>query len=84
VRGDEQFLETPCFGVHQMAWHLRNEGHLENEKRIRRLMQLMGLMPLCLKPNTSRPVTGRKTYPYLLKGLRVMRPDHVLLSPIAR
>ncbi|MBO9477268.1 hypothetical protein J7382_06965 [Shimia sp. R11_0] len=24
---DEQFLETPFFGVRQMTWHLRNEGH---------------------------------------------------------
>jgi len=39
---DEQFLETPFFGVRQMTWHLRNEGHLVNEKRIRRLMRLMG------------------------------------------
>ena len=28
-----------------MTWHLRNEGHLVNEKRIRRLMRLMGLIP---------------------------------------
>ena len=32
---DEQFLETPFFGVRQMTWHLRNEGHPVNEKRIR-------------------------------------------------
>jgi hypothetical protein len=40
---DEQFLETPFFGVRQMTWHLRNDGHLVNEKRIRRLMRLMGV-----------------------------------------
>lgn len=33
-RIDEQFLETPFFGVRQMTWHLRNDGHLVNEKRI--------------------------------------------------
>lgn len=43
---DEQFLESPFFGVRQMTWHLRNEGHLVNEKRIRRLMRLMGLLPI--------------------------------------
>ncbi|WP_414898526.1 type II toxin-antitoxin system mRNA interferase toxin, RelE/StbE family [Rhodovulum sp. YEN HP10] len=48
---DEQFLETPFFGVRQMTWHLRNDGHLVNEKRIRRLMRLMGLMPIYQKPN---------------------------------
>ena len=38
-RIDEQFLETPFFGVRQMTWHLKNEGHVVNEKRIRRLMR---------------------------------------------
>lgn len=43
MRGDKQFLETPFYGVHQMTWHLRNDNHVVNEKRIRRLM---GLMPI--------------------------------------
>jgi putative transposase len=36
---DKQFLETPFYGVRQMTWHLQNEGHAVNEKRIRRLMR---------------------------------------------
>ncbi|KRS16719.1 putative transposase OrfB [Roseovarius indicus] len=79
---DEQFLETPFFGVRQMTWHLRNDGHLVKEKRIRRLMRLMGLMPIYQKPNTSRPAKGHKTYPYLLKGLHVDRPNQVWCSDI--
>lgn len=79
---DEQFLETPFFGVQQMTWHLRNDGHLVNEKRVRRLMRLMGLMPIYQKPNTSRPGRGHKTYPYLLRGLRVDRPNQVWCSDI--
>jgi putative transposase len=43
---DEQFLETPFYGVGQMTWHLRTEQHLVTEKRIRRLMRLTGLMPI--------------------------------------
>ncbi|WP_237066705.1 IS3 family transposase [Loktanella sp. M215] len=74
---DVQFLETPFFGVRQMTWHLRNEGHAVNEKRIRRLMRLIGLMPIYQKPNTSKPANGHKTYPYLLRGLRVERPNQV-------
>ena len=81
-RIDEQFLETPFFGVRQMTWHLRNDGHLVNEKRIRRLMRLMGLMPIYQKPNTSRPAKGHKTYPYLLRSLRVDRPNQVWCSDI--
>ena len=45
-RIEKQFLETPFYGVQQIAWHLRNEGHPVNVKRIRRLMRLMGLMPI--------------------------------------
>ena len=65
-----------------MTWHLRNDGHLVNEKRIRRLMRLMGLMPIYQKPDTSRPAKGQKTYPYLLIGLRVDRPRQVWCSDI--
>lgn len=74
---DVQFLDTPFFGVRQMTWHLRNDGHAVNEKRIRRLMRLMGLMPIYQKPNTSKPTKGHKTYPYLLRGLRVDGPNQV-------
>ena len=54
--------------------------HVVNEKRIRRLMRLMGLMPPYQKPNTSRAAKGHKIYSYLLCGLRVDRPNQVLLS----
>ncbi len=50
---DEHFLETPFFGVRKMTWHLRNDGHIVNQKRIRRLMRLMGLMPIYQNPNSS-------------------------------
>ncbi|QPH55589.1 IS3 family transposase [Pontivivens ytuae] len=39
-------METPFFGVRQMTWHLRNEGHAVNPKRVRRLIQLIGLMQI--------------------------------------
>ncbi len=81
-RIDEQFLETPFYGVRQMTWHLRNEGHPVNQKRIRRLMRLMGLMPIYQKPNTSRPAKGHKTYPYLLRDIRFDRPNQVRCADI--
>ena len=80
LKVDKQFLDTPFYGVRQMTWHLQNEGHPVNEKRIRRLMRLMRLMPIYQKPNTSTPAKGHKTYPYLLGGLRIDRPNQVSLS----
>lgn len=50
---DQQFLETPFYGVQQMTWHLQNEGHAVNQKRIRRLMRLM-------VKGTVAPVAPRK------------------------
>ena len=79
---DKQFLDTPFYGVRQMTWHLRNQGHAVNEKRIRRLMRLMGLMPIYHKPNTSKPAKGHMTYPYLLRGLQVDRPNQVWCTDI--
>ena len=79
---DKQFLETPFYCVQQMTWHLQNEGFSVNVKRIRRLMRLMGLTPIYQKPNTSKPAKGHKTYPYLLRGLRVERPNQVWCADI--
>jgi putative transposase len=76
---DKQFLDTPFYGVRQMTWRLQNEGHAVNQKRIWRLMRLM---PSYQKPDTSRPAKGHKTYPYLLGGLRVERPNQVWCADI--
>lgn len=65
-----------------MTWRLQGEGHEVNVKRIRRLMRLMNLMPIYQKPDTSAPAKGHKTSPYLLRGLRIDRPNQVLLPAI--
>jgi len=79
---DWQSLETPFYSVQQMTWHLQNEGHAVNCKHIRRPMRLMRLMPICQKPDTSKPAKSHKTYPYLLGGLRVERPNQVWCADI--
>ncbi len=79
---DRQFLDTPFYGVQQMTWHLRAKGWTVNVKRVRRLMRLMGLMPIYQQPRTSIPAKGDKTYPYLLKGMRIDRPNQVWCADI--
>ena len=79
---DRQFLETPFHGVRQMRWHLRALGHRVNVKRVRRLMRLMGLMPIYQRPRTSIPAKGHKIYPYLLRGVTVDRPNRVWCADI--
>jgi putative transposase len=70
-----QFLETPFYGARQMTWHLRATGRLVNAKRVRRLMRLMGLMPIYRRPRTTIPAKGHRLYPYLLRGMRIDRPN---------
>ena len=79
---DRQFLDTPFYGVQQMTWHLRAKGWTVNVKRVRRLMRLMGLMPIYQQPRTSIPAKGDKTYPYLLKGMRIDLPNQVWCADI--
>lgn len=79
---DEQYTRTPFYGVKKMTAWLRREGHQVNQKRVRRLMRLMGLEAVYPKPWLSKPAEGHKKYPYLLKGLVIDHPDHVWSTDI--
>ena len=79
---DEQFLETPYYGARQMARHLRRLGHWVNRKRVRRLMQKMGLMAIYQKPNTSKPHPEHKIYPYLLRAVDIQEPNQVWCADV--
>jgi putative transposase len=79
---DAQFLETPWYGSRQMAGHLRREGHAVGRKRVRRLMAIMGLVPIYQRPRTTVPHPEHRIYPYLLRGLVVDRPNQVWCADI--
>lgn len=80
---DEQYTQTPFYGIRRMTACLRTQGHEVNRKRIRRLMRLMGLEAIYPKPNLSRKEdTASVKYPYLLRGLVVEKPNHVWSSDI--
>src|SRR6266480_188037 len=52
-----------------------------NRKRVQRLMRLMGLEAIYPKPNLS-VASGHKVYPYLLRGVKIERPDQVWSADI--
>ena len=80
---DEQYLETPFYGYLKMTRHLReNKGYQVNHKRVYRLMQQMGLRAIVPRPDTSRPHPEHKIYPYLLRGLKITRPNQVWSADI--
>lgn len=79
---DEQYTRRPFFGSPKMTDWLRNQGHLVNHKRVERLMRVMGLQAICPKPRLSQPATGHRIYPYLLRGVKVVRPNQVWSTDI--
>ena len=81
-RLDEQYTRTPFYGSRRRTAWLRSVGYPVNRKRVRRLLQLLGLETLYPKPKTSTPAPGHRIYPYLLRGLPITHADQVWSSDI--
>ena len=79
---DRQYLVAPFYGPRKIAAWLKRRGFIINHKRVRRLMRLMGLKAIYRRPRTSRPAPGHKIYPYLLKDMKITRPDQVWAADI--
>ena len=81
---DEQYVQTPFYGVEKMTRCLRRKKHCVNPKRIRRLMRHMGLEAVYpkRKRDLSMPNKQHKIYPYLLENVKVTRRDQVWSTDI--
>jgi len=74
---DEYHLEHPTYVVLQMKDYLLLLGLVANHKRIRRLLRLMGIMALYPKRNLSKLGLAKYIRPYLLKRVKINRPNKV-------
>lgn len=74
---DEQFTQTPFYGTRRLCVTLKEKGYIVNRKKMRRLMQEMGLEAIYPKPNLSLGNRMHKKYPYLLREYTIDRPDQV-------
>ena len=83
-RIDEIFTKYPFLGSRKIRDVIRREdGRDYNRKRIKRLMHLMGIASIApRKKKTSLPEKGHKKYPYLLRELKISRPNQVWCSDI--
>src|SRR5271154_7102657 len=79
---DRQYLRAPFYGVRRLAAWLGTQGHMVNRKRVKRLMQLMGLAAIYQRPRTSQPAPEHRIYPYLLRGLVIERINQVWAADI--
>ncbi|MCP4706066.1 MAG: IS3 family transposase [candidate division Zixibacteria bacterium] len=78
---DLQFLKDAC-GVVKMMKYLRRMGHCVGEKLVRRLMRSMNLVAIYPKPKLSKRHPQHRIYPYLLKGLEIVRANQVWCADI--
>lgn len=82
ARLDRLHLEHPFLGSRKLAVLLSTPEEEVNRKRVQRLMRLMGLECLFCRPKTTVSVAGQRTYPYLLRGLKIERPQQVWSADI--
>lgn len=81
-RIDELFTAWPFLGSRRITQMLKAEDEKINRKRVQRLMRKMGIAALGPKPNTTKPAPGHKIFPYLLRHLKIERPNHVWAADI--
>jgi putative transposase len=79
---DEEYTRHPFYGVRKMTVWLRLQRHAVGPKRVRRLLRAMGLMAVYPKPRLSLNPLAHKRFPYLLKGLAIVRPNQVWSTDI--
>jgi len=76
-RLDELHLNYPFAGSRMLRDFLRAEGVKIGRCRVITLMRRMGIEALYRKPNTSKPAPGHMVFPYLLRGMKIDRPNQV-------
>jgi len=83
-RMDEIFTLFPYYGYRRLYHSLLQEGKIVNSKQVLNYMKILGIQALYpkKKKNTSIPNANHQKYPYLLKGLKITRPNHVWSSDI--
>ena len=81
-RIDELHLELPFYGSRRMTFELNKEDLGVNRKRVQRLMRVMAIEALVPRPGASKAAPGHKIYPFLLRGLKIVEPNHVWAADV--
>jgi putative transposase len=79
---DEEYTRHPFYGSRKMVVYLERCGHRVNRKRVQRFMRSMSLAGMAPGPNTSAAHPQHKVYPYLLRGVPVVRANQVWSTDI--
>lgn len=71
------YVQRPYYGYRRIMIKLREQGYLVNHKRVQSLMSLAGIKAIYPRKNISLRNKQHKVYPYLLKDLKIERPNQV-------
>src|ERR1700754_3323910 len=74
---DELRLNYPFAGARILRDFLRAEGIDIGREKVAAMMWHMGVEAVYRRPNTSKPASGHKIYPYLLRSMKIERPNQV-------
>lgn len=75
---DKKYTDRPYYGVRRMTVYLvKDEGYDIGKDYVRTLLRRMGIMALFPTRNLSKPNPAHKIYPYLLKGVKIVRVNQV-------
>ncbi len=75
---DEVYTAYPFYGSRKLTFELTQAGFAVNRKRVQRYMREMGIWGIVPGPHLSRRARQEhQIFPYLLRGLRIERPNQV-------
>jgi putative transposase len=74
---DKLHLEFPFAGSRMLRRLLAANGSKAGRRHIKTLMLRMGIEAMYRRPRTTKPEPGHKVYPYLLRGMEIVRPNQV-------
>lgn len=76
-RIDEIYTRRPIYGSRRMTAVLCGEGWTISRPTVQNYMREMCIAGIAPGPNTSRPHPEHQVYPYLLRHLKIARPNQV-------
>src|SRR6202521_5800362 len=74
---DRLHLEFPFAGSRMLRGLLALQGCKIGRRHVKTLMRRMGIEAIYRRPRTTKPEPGHKIYPYLLRGLEIVRANRV-------
>jgi len=81
-RVDDIFTRNPMYGNNRLRVMLKREGIVAGRDYMRSLMRTLGLQAILPKPKTTHIHPEHKIYPYLLRGMKITRPNQVWAADI--